>query len=72
MAKHNEEKGGGLLFLFFSGPKFNHAKELHHTCAKAEEVSSVYPLFPLPSALIEREVSGERRGLKIPQEATGL
>lgn len=33
---------------------FNQAKELHHTCAKAKEISSVYPLFLWPPSFVEK------------------
>lgn len=55
LAKHNEEKGGGVtVFILYWADMVNHTKEGHHTCAKAEEMSSVYPLFLLPSTLIEK------------------
>lgn len=41
LAKHNEKKGEGItVFILHRADMFNHAKELHHTWAKAEEISS--------------------------------
>lgn len=68
LAKHNEEKGGGRIavLILHQADTVNHAEELHHACAKAEEISSVYPLFRLPSTLIEKGNGAEKskEGLK--------
>lgn len=44
----------------------NHAKELYYTCAKAEEISSVYPLFLPPPTLTEKgsETENSKEGLR--------
>lgn len=54
-----KKKGGITVFILQWAKMFNHAKELHHTCAKAKEISSVYLLFLWPPSFIEKESRAE-------------
>lgn len=52
--------GGRItVFVLRWAGRVNHAEERHHTWAKAEEISSVYPLFLLSPTFPEKGMGAE-------------